>query len=74
VVARPFDVQSLQWSGDPIPVVDNVLLLEGSMVGVFSASPAGVLVYMTADQFAETRAGVDGSFGQGRADDRWRLR
>ena len=55
IVARPFDLRALQWSGDPMPVIDNVLLLQGSMVGVFSVAPAGVLVYMAADQAHKQR-------------------
>jgi Tol biopolymer transport system component len=62
VVARLFDARALQWSGDPRPVIDNVLLLQGSMVGVFSAAPTGALVYMTANQaHKQTLAWMDRS-------------
>jgi eukaryotic-like serine/threonine-protein kinase len=55
IVSRPFDLRALQWSGDPTPVVDNVLLLQGSMVAVFSVAPNGVLAYMTGDQIHKQR-------------------
>ena len=47
LTARPFDLKTLNWSGDPVPVADDVMILSGSMRGVFGASHDGVLCYLT---------------------------
>ena len=47
LTARPIDLKALNWSGDPVPVADDVMILSGSMRGVFSASHDGVLCYLT---------------------------
>jgi serine/threonine protein kinase len=56
LMARPFDVGKLEFSGNAFPISEAVTLLPpGTVVGVFSASQNGVLAYQAGD--AE-----DGSF------------
>jgi serine/threonine protein kinase/WD40 repeat protein len=47
LMAQPFDTARLALSGEPVPVIDGVLPLGGisGVVGLFSASENGVLVY-----------------------------
>ena len=71
LMVQPFDARKLRLSGDPVPVAEHVGTT-GS-IGMFSASPAGVLAYRTG---AATAAGsvqptwfdregkVTGTFGQ----------
>ncbi len=56
LMARPFDADKIEFTGDPFPVAETVALLPpGTVVGVFSASQNGVLAYQTGD-------GSDGNF------------
>jgi serine/threonine protein kinase/Tol biopolymer transport system component len=46
LLARPFDADKLEFSGDAFPIAEAVTLLApGTVVGVFSASQSGVLAY-----------------------------
>ncbi len=45
VMAQPFDTSGLQFSGDPVPVIDNVMLNATSGRTQFSVSDNGTLVY-----------------------------
>jgi Tol biopolymer transport system component len=55
-MARPFDAEELEFSGDAFPIAEVVTLLApGTVVGVFSASQNGVLAY-------QAGVGDDGSF------------
>lgn len=49
LMAQPFDPDTLMITGAPRPLANGVLLSPGSMpvFGVFSASPAGILVYLS---------------------------
>jgi Tol biopolymer transport system component/predicted Ser/Thr protein kinase len=48
LMARPFDAGRLAFTGDAIPLAENVLLLSlTSATGVFSVSGNGTLVYQT---------------------------
>ncbi len=51
LMAQPFDVKSLETSGPPRPLAENVLLSTGSppVFGVFAASQAGRLAYLSED-------------------------
>jgi prepilin-type processing-associated H-X9-DG protein len=50
LLAQPFDVEALQFTGDPVPVADGVQTNQtAAPVGVFSASENGILVYQTGD-------------------------
>jgi len=45
LMARPFDPDALEFTGDPVPVGDPVRYIPGAMCGIFSASDTGLLVY-----------------------------
>jgi Tol biopolymer transport system component len=45
LMARPFDVDALEFTGEPVPVGDPVRYIPGAMCGIFSASDNGLLVY-----------------------------
>ncbi len=50
LMARPFDVDTLEFTGDSFPIVDHVTLLQpGTVVGVYSASQNGVLAYQSGE-------------------------
>ncbi|TNF70566.1 MAG: hypothetical protein EP299_13820, partial [Acidobacteria bacterium] len=56
LMARPFDADNLEFSGDAFPIAEAVTLLApGTVVGVFSASQNGVLAY-------QVGSGQDDSF------------
>jgi len=56
LMARPFDSDRIEFTGDPFPIAETVALLPpGVVVGVFSASQNGVLAYQAGD-------GSDGSY------------
>jgi len=56
LMARPFDLDRLDFTGDAFPIAESVALLPpGTVMGVFSASQNGVLAYQAGD-------GDDGSF------------
>lgn len=52
LLAQPFDVSRLQFSGDPVPVAERVSA--GAVPG-FSVSPAGVLAFRTRNEELESR-------------------
>lgn len=43
--AKPFDPQALQFTGDAIPIVQNVDLYPGAVYGFYAVSENGYLVY-----------------------------
>jgi Tol biopolymer transport system component len=45
LMARHFDVESFEFTGDPIPAGDPVRYIPGAMAGIFTASQEGQLVY-----------------------------
>jgi len=45
LVAQPFDTKALEFSGDPIPLAENVSSEGSNFGGSFSASQTGVLTY-----------------------------
>jgi Tol biopolymer transport system component/predicted Ser/Thr protein kinase len=53
LLARPFDTKTLQYTGEPIPVAENVYTGGGAFGGGFSASQTGALVFW--EQHAEGR-------------------
>jgi len=56
LMARPFDPDRLEFTGDAFPIAESVALLPpGAVVGIFSVSKNGVLAYQRGD-------GDDGSF------------
>ncbi len=56
LMARPFDADKIEFTGEPFPIAETVALLPpGTVIGIFSASQNGVLAYQTGD-------GSDGSY------------
>ena len=56
LLARPFDADALEFTGDAFPVAEAVTLLPaGTVIGVYSASQNGVLAY-------QSGAGDEGNF------------
>ncbi|HSO24923.1 MAG TPA: protein kinase [Chondromyces sp.] len=56
LMARPFDADALEFTGDASPVAEAVTLLPaGTVIGVYSASQNGVLAY-------QSGAGDEGNF------------
>jgi Tol biopolymer transport system component len=55
LMARPFNPQSLEFTGDAVPVAEEVLVVSGASLATFSASDTGILSYITgkADMQAE---------------------
>ncbi len=50
LMARPFDPDRLEFSGEPFPVAESVTVLPtGTVIGVFSASQNGVLAYLSGE-------------------------
>jgi hypothetical protein len=47
LMARPFDTEKLDFSGDPVTVADDALYEAMYSNAAFSTSGAGVLLYMT---------------------------
>ena len=55
LVAQPFDAANGSLRGEPVPVAEDVLVLTGAAVAVFSTSQNGVLAYLTGRAEAETK-------------------
>ncbi len=56
LMARPFDTEKVEFTGDPFPIAETVALLpSGAVVGIYSVSQNGVLAFQAGD-------GSDGSF------------
>ncbi len=56
LMARPFDADALEFTGDAFPVAEAVTLLPaGTVIGVYTASQNGVLAY-------QSGAGDEGSY------------
>lgn len=47
VMAQPFDASKLQFTGDPVPVLENVAMVTSTGRSQFSVSENGTLVYKT---------------------------
>jgi len=62
LVAQRFDAETLILSGDPLPVAEDIVTDNGYGIGVFSASPDGVLAYLSggAARMSVTWMGADG--------------
>jgi len=50
LMARPFDLDTLDFSGPAMPLTNKVMRIQGAHLGVFSAVEAGVLSYTPAGQ------------------------
>jgi Tol biopolymer transport system component len=46
LMAQRFDTASLEFTADPVPIADDVLVIAGAGKGVFSASANGSLTYL----------------------------
>jgi serine/threonine protein kinase/Tol biopolymer transport system component len=46
LMARPFDIERLEFTGDAFPIVDHVNFLPAASRGIFDASQNGVLIYL----------------------------
>ena len=55
LMARPFDPDGLEFTGDAVPVAEGVLVVSGASMAAFSTSQTGILSYITgkADMQAE---------------------
>ena len=47
LVAQPFDAAKGALSAEPVPVAEDLLVVGGAALAVFSVSPNGVLAYLT---------------------------
>jgi Tol biopolymer transport system component len=47
LMAQPFDLDALQLEDEALPVAEAVLTIQGAALGIYSASPSGVLAYHT---------------------------
>jgi hypothetical protein len=47
LMARPFDADRLEFTGEPLAVADDVAPVENSGPSAFYASAAGTLIYQT---------------------------
>src|SRR5262249_45825431 len=47
LVARPFDTRRLEFTGEPVPIAEQVKLFGASSTAVFSVSANGVLAYQS---------------------------
>jgi Tol biopolymer transport system component len=56
--AQKFDLSSLKFSGDPIPLPDRVALFSPALNAIFSASNAGLLAYYPAQAGSPTGASL----------------
>ena len=61
LVAQPFDTGTHSLSGDPMPVAEKVTLDPAYGIGVFSASPPGVLAYQAGSRERNELTWLDGS-------------
>ena len=55
LMAQDFDAESLELSGEAVPLVENVLQVTGAALAVFSVSEGGNLVYQTGDSTANSQ-------------------
>jgi serine/threonine protein kinase len=55
LMAKPFDPDGLEFTGDAVPVAEGVLVVSGASMAAFSTSQTGILSYITgkADMQAE---------------------
>ena len=47
LMAQPFDPERLALAGDPVPIAEQIQLIGVGLLGVFSASANGLLIYQT---------------------------
>jgi Tol biopolymer transport system component len=47
LMARPFDPDTQEFTGDPMPLADPVRVIPGAMRGIFDASENGMVVYQS---------------------------
>ncbi len=53
LMAQPFDPDGLEFSGEAVPLAEDIVVRPLTGAGVFSATDNGVLLYMTGSQNAE---------------------
>ena len=67
LMAQPFDPDGLEFTGEAVPLAEDIIVRPLTGAGVFSATDNGVLLYMTGSPERGRRAAVLRS----RPDDRW---
>ena len=55
LMARPFDANTLRFTGQAVPIAENVGQVQGAPYAYFSVSPSGVLAYQTALSVKQNR-------------------
>jgi Tol biopolymer transport system component len=53
LMARPFELQRLEFTGEAVPVVEHVALSSSTNRAMFSTSDTGALVYQTGDDVGQ---------------------
>ncbi|HXY11037.1 MAG TPA: hypothetical protein VEI52_24605 [Terriglobales bacterium] len=64
LMARPFDVNRMEFAGDAVPVAEGVQVNSIFSDAVFSASGNGVLLYQTGDAFSQRKLEVVDATGK----------
>ncbi len=64
LLARPFDPESLEFTGDPAPLASEVGAISGASRGIYSVSTNGVLVYQPGGASAGNRLAWLGPAGE----------
>ncbi len=57
LMARPFDLDRLEFTGEAFPLAEGVLMHSGASIAVFSASRDGVLAFQTGEAESEITLG-----------------
>jgi Tol biopolymer transport system component len=63
-MARPIDVDSLEFTGQPVVLAEGVIEIPPAAHSVFSASPAGMLTYQTGQEEAPIRVQLHDRSGE----------
>jgi Tol biopolymer transport system component len=45
LMARPFSLEALEFTGPAVPLINEIMRIQGAHLGVYSASASGTLVY-----------------------------
>jgi Tol biopolymer transport system component len=56
LVARPFDAETLQFTGEAAPILDDIAIYAGGEFGAFAVSDAGTLVYRKSAESESARS------------------
>ncbi|MCI0587339.1 MAG: protein kinase, partial [Planctomycetes bacterium] len=64
LLARPFDPDRVEFTGDPIPLASEVGAISGASRGIYSASENGVLVYQAGSVTSGSRLAWLGPTGE----------